>query len=394
MTIIFLRIIIWFFFPCVYWRANCCVILISTYSLARLTSAVSVLQECVKPVKVEKKQGKSVAKIQIEDDGTYIQINQVDVNMCHRPFHLSLKPFALPSYPQINSTSHTLLGWWEEEAGEGKDHAERLPGLQRLHHLGRECPHHAAEPRGALESVAKQHGKTHLGYVHCCILGLGQITLFFFANPMITRFPGRQRWEEGRHCVGVAAVQSVSGGALWPHQHRRRQETHSFLQRPRWVQTIEVSSLYNCYTSVTQLFELRQGSITFSTPASVGRSAYWKVKESLWSGFRRRNTRKGQCPWWRQPVQVIQLYNLLHHEKMMTFTLKYVLPKLWIHIPIEDGIRFFHKHNALIFQAGFAMQRRHTGSLFYLTLAQLAPLSRWWAPWSKATSLNSRYENV
>uniref|UniRef100_H3DKX0 Nuclear prelamin A recognition factor-like protein n=1 Tax=Tetraodon nigroviridis TaxID=99883 RepID=H3DKX0_TETNG len=33
-------------------------------------------QECVKPVKVEKKQGKSVAKIQIEEDGSYIQINQ------------------------------------------------------------------------------------------------------------------------------------------------------------------------------------------------------------------------------------------------------------------------------------------------------------------------------
>lgn len=34
------------------------------------------LQECVKPVKVEKKQGKSVAKIQIEEDGSYIQIDQ------------------------------------------------------------------------------------------------------------------------------------------------------------------------------------------------------------------------------------------------------------------------------------------------------------------------------
>lgn len=40
---------------------------------------VSVLQECVKPVKLEKKQGSSVAKIQIEDDGSYTQINQVDI---------------------------------------------------------------------------------------------------------------------------------------------------------------------------------------------------------------------------------------------------------------------------------------------------------------------------
>lgn len=38
-----------------------------------------VLQECVKPVKVEKKQGKSVAKIQIEDDGSYVQVNKVDI---------------------------------------------------------------------------------------------------------------------------------------------------------------------------------------------------------------------------------------------------------------------------------------------------------------------------
>ena len=37
----------------------------------------SFSQECVKPVKVEKKQGKSVAKIQIEDDGSYVQVNQV-----------------------------------------------------------------------------------------------------------------------------------------------------------------------------------------------------------------------------------------------------------------------------------------------------------------------------
>uniref|UniRef100_A0A667ZAY8 Nuclear prelamin A recognition factor-like protein n=1 Tax=Myripristis murdjan TaxID=586833 RepID=A0A667ZAY8_9TELE len=35
-----------------------------------------VLQQCVKPVKVEKKGGKSVAKIQIEDDGSYFQVNK------------------------------------------------------------------------------------------------------------------------------------------------------------------------------------------------------------------------------------------------------------------------------------------------------------------------------
>lgn len=44
----------------------------------RVTVHVDVFtQECVKPVKVEKKQGRSVAKIQIEDDGTYFQVNEV-----------------------------------------------------------------------------------------------------------------------------------------------------------------------------------------------------------------------------------------------------------------------------------------------------------------------------
>lgn len=45
------------------------------------TPCVCGLQECVKPVKVEKKQGKSVAKIQIEDDGSYVQVNQVYIKV-------------------------------------------------------------------------------------------------------------------------------------------------------------------------------------------------------------------------------------------------------------------------------------------------------------------------
>lgn len=44
----------------------------------------------MKPVKVEKKQGKSVAKIQIEDDGSYVQVNQV----CDYGFVISLLFFA------------------------------------------------------------------------------------------------------------------------------------------------------------------------------------------------------------------------------------------------------------------------------------------------------------
>lgn len=200
-----------------------------------------------------------------------------------------------------------LLGWWEKEAGESKDHAERLPGLQRLHHIGRERPHHTAEPRGALESVAKQHGIAHQG---ACTVAA---KLLFRLIQWFDSFSGRQHWQQGGRGVGVTAVQSVSGGALWPHQYRRRQEAHGFLQRPGWVQVIIVSSVHNyyirIYQPVTVLFESRQESIMFSTRVSVGHSACWRVRESLWSDTRGRNRRKNLCPCWRQPVQVIQRHS-------------------------------------------------------------------------------------
>ncbi|XP_072299500.1 cytosolic Fe-S cluster assembly factor narfl [Eucyclogobius newberryi] len=44
--------------------------------LTDLDDFITPSQQCVKPVKVEKKLGKSVAKIQIEDDGSYIQVDQ------------------------------------------------------------------------------------------------------------------------------------------------------------------------------------------------------------------------------------------------------------------------------------------------------------------------------
>ncbi|KAM9457287.1 cytosolic Fe-S cluster assembly factor narfl isoform 2-T2 [Clarias gariepinus] len=44
--------------------------------LTDLDDFITPSQECVKPVKVDKKQGRSVAKIQIEDDGTYFQVNE------------------------------------------------------------------------------------------------------------------------------------------------------------------------------------------------------------------------------------------------------------------------------------------------------------------------------
>uniref|UniRef100_A0A8C3SFM5 Cytosolic iron-sulfur assembly component 3 n=1 Tax=Chelydra serpentina TaxID=8475 RepID=A0A8C3SFM5_CHESE len=37
---------------------------------------VAGTEDCVKPIKVEKKLGKTAAKIRIEDDGSYFQINQ------------------------------------------------------------------------------------------------------------------------------------------------------------------------------------------------------------------------------------------------------------------------------------------------------------------------------
>lgn len=200
-----------------------------------------------------------------------------------------------------------LLGWREEEAWESQDHAERLPGLQRLHHLSWKCPHHSAEPRGALESVAKQHGITHQGACTVAAKWLCRLIHWFDC------FSGRQHRQQGGRGVGVTAVQSVPGGALWPHQYRSRQEAHGFLQRPRWVQIIVVSSVHNYYIKiyqpVTVLLESRQVSIMFSTRASVGHSACWRVRESLWSGSRGRNRRKNLCPWWRQPVQVIQRHS-------------------------------------------------------------------------------------
>ncbi|XP_076026752.1 cytosolic Fe-S cluster assembly factor narfl [Genypterus blacodes] len=44
--------------------------------LTDLDDFITPSQECVKPVKLEKKPGKSLAKIQIEDDGSYVQVNQ------------------------------------------------------------------------------------------------------------------------------------------------------------------------------------------------------------------------------------------------------------------------------------------------------------------------------
>lgn len=58
----------------------CVLVCVDVFTLTLIETHLSFKlfpQECVKPVKVDKKQGRSVAKIQIEDDGTYFQVNEV-----------------------------------------------------------------------------------------------------------------------------------------------------------------------------------------------------------------------------------------------------------------------------------------------------------------------------
>lgn len=66
-------------------------------------------------------------------------------------------------------------------------------------------------------------------------------------------------------------------------------------------------------------------------------------------------------------------------RKKMKLTLKYLLfPKimhfLLSSVSMDDGL--LTSTMFLILKGGFAMQKRRTGSSFYLTLAQLAPLNR------------------
>ncbi|KAI2576264.1 cytosolic iron-sulfur assembly component 3 [Homo sapiens] len=67
--------------------------------LTDLDDFIGPSQECIKPVKVEKRAGSGVAKIRIEDDGSYFQINQVrHRRLLHHlscpadPKHFSLLP--------------------------------------------------------------------------------------------------------------------------------------------------------------------------------------------------------------------------------------------------------------------------------------------------------------
>lgn len=63
----------------------------------------------MKPVKVDKKQGRSVAKIQIEDDGTYFQVNEVcEVSVFYVSFKVSSYFIANPHPPASSALSHTI----------------------------------------------------------------------------------------------------------------------------------------------------------------------------------------------------------------------------------------------------------------------------------------------
>uniref|UniRef100_A0A8D0GII6 Uncharacterized protein n=1 Tax=Sphenodon punctatus TaxID=8508 RepID=A0A8D0GII6_SPHPU len=46
--------------------------------LTDLDDFIGPSQDCIKPIKVEKKLGKAAAKIRIEDDGSYFQVDQVN----------------------------------------------------------------------------------------------------------------------------------------------------------------------------------------------------------------------------------------------------------------------------------------------------------------------------
>ena len=189
----------------------------------------SVLQECVKPVKVEKKQGKSVAKIQIEDDGSYVQVNQVGVKARLTPVCGRVKP-KYCSALYLDSMYHVFAGWWEAEAAESKDHAEWLSGLQWLYHIGWERPHHTAEPRGALQSAWKQQGRHE--YQFPVTTALANLLCSTVYHLDCTGWCDRA---EGGGGVSLTAVQSLPRSPVWPQQHRGRQEADVFLQRPWWV---------------------------------------------------------------------------------------------------------------------------------------------------------------
>lgn len=111
----------------------------------------------MKPVKVEKKQGRSVAKIQIEDDGSYFQVHQVSTNDV--AFILSQYCGVVSCLIFSQKAKYVVffvtfdryveyacsLGWSKAKAGESEDYFERLPRLQWLHHFCGKCPYHPTE---------------------------------------------------------------------------------------------------------------------------------------------------------------------------------------------------------------------------------------------------------
>lgn len=65
----------------------------------------------MKPVKVDKKQGRSVAKIQIEDDGSYYQVNEVcDVSIIILKIPSHFLAIFTPGY----HTPSANWEWWSK----------------------------------------------------------------------------------------------------------------------------------------------------------------------------------------------------------------------------------------------------------------------------------------
>ncbi|XP_069503382.1 cytosolic iron-sulfur assembly component 3 isoform X2 [Ambystoma mexicanum] len=73
--------------------------------LTDLDDFIGPSQECIKPIKVEKKFGKSAAKIQIEDDGNYFQVNQIAGSSQQKLVVVSVSPQSRASLAAQNNLS-------------------------------------------------------------------------------------------------------------------------------------------------------------------------------------------------------------------------------------------------------------------------------------------------
>lgn len=291
-------------------QVNCWVIPLNAYSVVWFTFATSVLQECVKPVKVEKKQGKSVAKIQIEDDGSYVQVNQVNI----KGFFLNFWVYCTTIYPQITQTKYASRmvanRSWRKQKSRWTTAWLAVAALPPL----RVSSSHSRATRSFSKYCKTTRYERVLAQLHprdmiWYYIRVREITVFtnaaiwHFSRPAALR---RRLWwwrfhrSPGRllqHAM-TSAAQMQAGGL---------QLSSKALVSTKYICLINTY----LYTSsfITIRFQLWQGFIMCLTQTSVGPSAYWRARESLWSDSRRRSTTKNVFPWWHQPVQVLQKYS-------------------------------------------------------------------------------------